>query len=341
MSNRPVIFVPEPRKPMSLLRELLEPHGEVRVGGPEKWTEDDLTRGIPEWDAILVTSREQVTERVIQAGTRLKIVAKFGVGVENIDIPAATRAGLPVTNCPGSNAIAVAEAALGLILASVRRIPSYMKSLQGGAWREVLVDAIELSGATFGIVGIGNVGRELARLLRGFDGRILAFDPYVPPDEIRARGAEPVDLDTLTRESDVISLHCSLTHETRHLFGADRFQMMKSQAVIVNCSRGPVIDEKALVGALRENVIAAAGIDVFEGEPPEKDHPLFSLPNAVVTPHLAGSTHLAHERVFRMVSDSIIRVLKGERPNPVMLRNPEVYGKIAVLDGTVSSRERS
>lgn len=325
MTNRPVIFVPEPRTPMSLLRELLEPHGEVREGGAEKWQEEDLIKGVPEWDAILVTSREQVTERVIAAGSRLKIVAKFGVGVENIDIPAATQAGIPVTNCPGSNAIAVAEAALGLIFATVRGIPGYMEKLREGAWREVLVDTFELTGSTFGIVGIGNVGRELARLLRGFDGRILACDPYVDPDEIRRRGAEPVDLDTLTRESDVISLHCSLTPETRHMFGADRFRTMKSHSVLVNCSRGPVIDEKALVGALREQVIAGAGLDVFEGEPPDKTNPLFKLPNAVVTPHLAGSTHLAHERIFHMVTDSIIRVLKGELPDPVFLRNPEVY----------------
>ena len=182
---------------MSLLRELLEPHGEVRVGTDEQMKEDDLVSGVPEWDAILVTSREHVTERVIQAGKRLKIVAKFGVGVENIDIPAATRAGIPVTNCPGSNKIAVAEAALALMLASVRRIPAYMRALKEGAWREVLEDSMELTGATFGIVGIGNVGGEIARLLRGFEGRILATDPYVAPEEIRARGAEP-DSDSLT-----------------------------------------------------------------------------------------------------------------------------------------------
>jgi D-3-phosphoglycerate dehydrogenase len=272
-----------------------------------------------------VTSREQVTERVIAAGSRLKIIAKFGVGVENIDIPAATHAGIPVTNCPGSNAIAVAEAALGLIFATVRGIPSYMGKLMEGAWCEVLVDTFELTGSTFGIVGIGKVGCELARLLRGFDGRILACDPYLEPDEIRERGAEPVDLDTLTRESDVISLHCSLTDETRHMVGADRLRMMKSHSVLVNYSRGPVIDEKALVGALREEVIAGAGLDVFEGEPPDRTNPLFTLSNAVVTPHLAGSTHMAHERIFHMAADSIIRVLKGEWPDPVFLRNPKVY----------------
>lgn len=325
MNERPVFFVPEPRHPMPLLRELLEPHGEVRVGGEEKWQEEDLVRGAADWDAILVTSRERVTERVIQAGTRLKIVAKFGVGVENIDIPAATRAGIPVTNCPGSNAIAVAEAALGLMLAAERRIPQYMRQLHGGAWREVLKDSRELTGETFGIVGFGNVGREFARLLRGFDGRIVATDPYVAEDVMRAGGAEPVALDTLTRESDVISLHCSLTPETRGMFDAARFRMMKPDAVILNCARGPVINEGDLVAALREGVIGAAGLDVFEMEPPSKENPLFSLDNAVVTPHLAGSTHLAHERVFKTSAENILRAIRGEKVIPESLQNPEVY----------------
>ncbi len=326
MSDKPVFFVPEPREPMPLLRELLEPHGEVREGGAKKWQEEDLVRGVPEWDAILVTSREQVTERVIQAGTRLKIVAKFGVGVENIDIPAASRAGIPVTNCPGSNAIAVAEAALGLMLAAERRIPQYMGCLHGGAWREVLEDSRELTGAAFGIVGFGNVGREFARLLRGFEGRVLACDPYVPVEVMRAGGAEPVDIDTLTRESDVISVHCSLTPETRGMFDAARFKMMKREAIIVNCARGPIVNQEDLAAALREGVIGAAGLDVFETEPPPRDNPLFSLENAIVTPHLAGSTHLAHERVFHTSAENILRAVRGERPIPGTLRNPEVYG---------------
>lgn len=325
MSERPVFFIPEPRHPMPLLRKLLEPHGELREGGARKWEEDDLVRGIPEWDAILVTSREQVTERVIQAGKRLKIVAKFGVGVENIDIPAATRAGIPVTNCPGSNAVAVAEAALGLMLAVERRIPQYMGKLQGGAWREVLTDARELTGATFGVVGYGNVGREFVRLLKGFEGRVLACDPYVDEVLIRAGGAEPVDLDTLTRESDVISVHCSLTPETRGMFNADRFEMMKRNAIVLNCARGPIINQDDLTVALREGVIAGAGLDVFEVEPPPSGMPLFSLENVIVTPHLAGSTHLAHERVFHTSAENIIRAIRGDQFIPGTLRNPEVF----------------
>ncbi|MEE9275820.1 MAG: hydroxyacid dehydrogenase [bacterium] len=317
--------MPEVREPRAVLNGLLAPYGEVCEGGVEKLSEEELVRAAGEWSAVIPTSREFITERVLEAAPKLKIIAKLGVGVENIDIPAATRRGIPVTNCPGSNATAVAEAALGLILAAVRRIPQSMRALQEGAWREAVGNSNELSGAVFGIVGFGNVGRELARLLAGFGGRILAADAYVPGERIRAGGAEPVDLDTLTREADVVSIHCSLTPETRRLFGADRFRAMKKSAVIVNCARGGIIDEAALIAALKGGEIAGAGIDVFEEEPPARDNPLFSLPNAVVTPHLAGATHQARERVFRIAAENVIRAVRGERVVPSTLLNPEVY----------------
>ncbi|MEK6711018.1 MAG: hydroxyacid dehydrogenase [Nitrospinota bacterium] len=326
MRARPVFFIPEFREPREGLRELLAPHGEIREGGGRKWSEEELVREARHWDAILVTSREQVTARVIGAADRLKIIAKIGVGVENIDIPAATRCGVAVVNCPGSNATSVAEMALGLILAAVRQIPQGMQSLKEGRWRDQVRIRWELTGAVFGIVGFGNVGRQLARLLRGFEGRILACDAFLPPERVRAGGAEPVDLDTLTRESDVISIHCSLTPETRHMFGAARLRMMKRGAVIVNCARGAVIDEGALAEALREGVIAGAGLDVFEEEPAPKDNPLFGLPNVVFTPHQAGATFNARDRINQMAAESVLRALRGERLDPAMLLNPEVYG---------------
>lgn len=325
MSAKPVFFIPEFREPRETLRRLLEPHGEIRDGGARKWTEEELVRAAGSWDAIIVTSREQITARVIEAADRLRIVAKIGVGVENIDIPAATRCGVPVTNCPGSNAVSVAEMALGLMLAATRQIPQGMRSLGNGHWRDKVRIARELTGATFGIVGFGNVGRQLARLLRGFEGRILAHDAFVPPGRVRAGGAEPVDLDTLARESDVISIHCSLTPETRHMFGAARLRMMKRGAILVNCARGAVIDEAALAEALKEGLIAGAGLDVFEEEPASRDNPLFALPNVVFTPHQAGATHQARDRINQMAAESVLRAVRGERPDPAMLLNPEVY----------------
>ncbi len=325
MNQNVVIFVPETRAPIESLRNMLEPCGEFRDGGRLKWSEDELMRDAHEWDVLLVTSREQITERVIEAAPRLKIIAKIGVGVENIDIPAATRRKIPVTNCPGANAVAVAEAALGLMLAASRRIPQGMEKLRNGGWREGIWIANEMSGATFGIVGFGNIGRELARLLSGFQGRVLAYDAFVRDEAIREAGVEPVDLDRLTSESDFISLHCSLTPETRHMFDAHRFRMMKKSAVLVNCARGAIIDEAALVHALREGEIASAGIDVFEEEPPNPANPLFSLSNAVVTPHFAGASHQARERVNRLAGENVLAALRGERVNPATLLNPEVY----------------
>ena len=325
MNQNVVIFVPETRAPIESLRNMLEPHGEFRDGGHQKWSEDELMRDAHEWDVLLVTSREQITERVIEAATRLKLIAKIGVGVENIDIPAATRRKIPVTNCPGANAVAVAEAALGLMLAASRRIPQGMEKLRQGGWREGIWIANEMSGATFGIVGFGNIGRELARLLSGFQGRVLAYDAFVRDEAIREAGVEPVDLDRLTGESDFISIHCSLTPETRHMFDAHRFRMMQKSAVLVNCARGAIIDEAALVHALREGEIASAGIDVFEEEPPNPANPLFCLSNAVVTPHFAGASHQARERVNRLAGENVLVALRGERVNPATLLNPEVY----------------
>ena len=319
MNRDVVIFVPEARAPIESLRNMLEPHGEFRDGGRRKWTEDELVHDAHEWDTLLVTSREQITERVIEAGTRLKLIAKIG------DIPAATRRKIPVTNCPGANAVAVAEAALGLMLAASRRIPQGMEKLRKGGWREGIWIANEMSGATFGIVGFGNIGRELARLLSGFQGRILAYDAFVRQEVIREAGVEPVDLNRLTSESDFISIHCSLTPETRHMFDAQKFRMMKKSAVLVNCARGAIIDEAALVHALREGEIASAGIDVFEEEPPNPENPLFCLPNAVVTPHFAGASHEARERVNRLAGENVLAVLRGEQVNPATLLNPEVY----------------
>lgn len=325
MSEGVVFFVPEARAPIESLRRMLAPHGEFRVGGERKWSEEALVRDAHEWDALLVTSRERVTGRVLEAAARLKIVAKLGVGVENIDIPAATRRGIPVTNCPGANAVAVAEASLGLMLAASRRIPQGMAKLREGGWRDGIWIGGEMSGATFGIVGFGNIGRELTRLLSGFGGRVLAFDAFVEDEAIRAGGAEPAGLDALTRDADFISIHCSLTPDTRHMFDARRFRMMKRSAVLVNCARGAIVDEEALVRALRAGEIASAGLDVFEEEPPDADNPLFGLPNAVVTPHLAGASRQARERVNRSAAENVLAALRGERVRPATLRNPEVY----------------
>tara|TARA_A100001037_G_C15152563_1_gene640482 strand:- start:8584 stop:9561 length:978 start_codon:yes stop_codon:yes gene_type:complete len=320
-----VFFAPEARKPIANLKNKLEVYGEFREGGGEKWTEEKLVNAAHDWDFIIVTSREQITSKVINAATKLKAILKIGVGVENIDIGAATERKIPVANCPGANAIAVAETAVGLMLASSRRIPEGVQKLINGEWRNSIHIGNEMTGATFGIVGLGNIGSKLAKMLSGFGGRILAYDPYVSSEKFDLLEVESSSFADLLKLSDFISIHCSLTDETKYLFDKSTFGQMKSSAIIVNCARGPVIDEKALLDALRTNQIAGAGLDVFESEPPDVLNPIFTLPNVVATPHLAGATNEAREKINDIVFQNIELVIRGEQVMEYTLLNPEVY----------------
>tara|TARA_Y100000588_G_scaffold336117_1_gene376727 strand:+ start:1515 stop:2492 length:978 start_codon:yes stop_codon:yes gene_type:complete len=320
-----VFFAPEARKPIANLKNKLEVYGEFREGGGEKWTEEKLVNAAHDWDFIIVTSREQITSKVINAATKLKAILKIGVGVENIDIGAATERKIPVANCPGANAIAVAETAVGLMLASSRRIPEGVEKLINGEWRNSIHIGNEMTGATFGIVGLGNIGSKLAKMLSGFGGRILAYDPYVSSEKFDLLEVESSSFADLLKLSDFISIHCSLTDETKYLFDKSTFRQMKSSAIIVNCARGPVIDEKALLDALRTNQIAGAGLDVFESEPPDVLNPIFTLPNVVATPHLAGATNEAREKINDIVFQNIELVIRGEQVMEYTLLNPEVY----------------
>ena len=320
-----VFFAPEARKPISSLKNNLQVYGEFREGGGEKWSEEELVNAAHEWDFIIVTSRERITSKVINAATKLKAILKIGVGVENIDISAATKRKIPVANCPGANAIAVAETAIGLMLASSRRIPEGVQKLISGEWRNSIHIGNEMTGATFGIVGLGNIGSKVAKMLSGFEGRVLAYDPYVTVDKFRSLRVESSNFSDLLKLSDFISIHCSLTDETKHLFNSSSFEKMKSNAIIVNCARGPVIDEKSLFEALKSNEIAGAGLDVFESEPPDLSNPIFALSNVVATPHLAGATNEAREKINEIVFQNIELVIKGKQVLEYTLLNPEVY----------------
>tara|TARA_Y100001960_G_C14774487_1_gene882184 strand:- start:2591 stop:3568 length:978 start_codon:yes stop_codon:yes gene_type:complete len=325
LNSKLVFFAPEARKPIANLKNKLEVYGEFREGGGEKWTEEQLVNAAHEWDFIIVTSRERITSKVINAATKLKAILKIGVGVENIDIDTATERKIPVANCPGANAVAVAETAIGLMLASSRRIPEGVQKLVNGEWRNSIHIGNEMTGATFGIVGLGNIGSKLAKMLSGFGGRILAYDPYVSSEKFDSFGVESSSLSDLLKLSDFISIHCSLTDETKHLFNKSTFEQMKSSAIIVNCARGPVIDEKSLLNALKTKQIAGAGLDVFESEPPDVLNPIFTLPNVVATPHLAGATNEAREKINDIVFQNIELVIKGEQVMGYTLLNPEVY----------------
>ena len=247
-----------------------------------------------------------------------------GAGYDTVDVDACTRAGVLVLNQAGGNAPAVAEMTLGLMLAVSRRIVESDRKLrtERGFARESLMGH-DLHGRTLGVVGIGETGRRTAQLARAFGMRVLAHDPFVADDEVRQRGAEPVELDTLVRASDVVSLHCPRDRSTLGLFDAPRFAAMKPGAIFVSTARGGIHDEQALLEALRRGHLGGAGLDVWDMEPPPPDHPLLALPNVIGTPHIGGATIESRAEAARLAADQIAAALRGERPRNLI--NPEAW----------------
>jgi D-3-phosphoglycerate dehydrogenase len=317
------IFVTELFPPASNQREMLEEIAEVKIGHGKVYSEGELIGEIKDIDGILMTSKVRVTPKVIDAAKKLKVISKYGVGVDTIDVAYATQKRILVCYTPGVNSDAVAEHALGLMLATLRKIPQSMISLKGGGWREEKYLGGELSGATIGIIGFGNIGFLLAKKLSGFNIKLLTYDPYISKEKIESAGGEEADLSNLLRKSDIVSLNLPLTPETFHLIGENELRQMKSTSYVINTARGPLIDEKALYRALKEGWIAGAGLDVFEEEPAKMDNPLFSLDNVVFTPHLGGSTYRARQRLVMMAVENLLRVLKGGLPERENMINPE------------------
>ncbi|MEL7086238.1 MAG: phosphoglycerate dehydrogenase [Cyanobacteria bacterium P01_A01_bin.3] len=276
-----------------------------------KLSPDELVAAIPEYDAIMIRSGTQVTKEVIEAGQSLKIVGRAGVGVDNVDIPAATRAGIVVVNSPEGNTIAAAEHAVALMLSLSRHTPQANASVQAGKWERKKFIGIEVYKKNLGVVGLGKIGSHVAQVARSMGMKILAFDPYLSDERAQKLGARLVDFDTLVREADFITLHIPKTPDTVNLFNAEIFKKMKPTARIVNCARGGLIDEAALYEALKAGEIAGAALDVFDSEPmPES--PLWELGQEVVlTPHLGASTEEAQANVAIDVAEQIRDVLLG------------------------------
>lgn len=292
---------------------------ENKEGG---YREEDLVEMIGPYDAVMITSQHAITSRVIAAAPKLKVIVKRGAKPENVDYEAATKRGIIVSWTPGVNYVAVAEHTVMLMLCIAKKTIQQMERLRTGAWRESDAGLQELCGKTVGIVGLGGIGRALCRMLGGFDVTFLAYDPYISPAQAKEVNVNLVSLKELLRQSDYVTLHAALTEETRHLIGEKELSMMKKTAHFINTARGGLIDESALVKALKEGEIAGAGLDVFESEPPEHENPLFHLPNVVVTPHMAGWSDEAVYREQEEATLEIKLVLKGESPRyPI---NPEV-----------------
>jgi D-3-phosphoglycerate dehydrogenase len=320
-------------RPLVVLAGAIHPEGralletEARVLICDEETEAPFVKAAAEADGILFRVRPRCTASLMAACTRLRVVGRHGVGLDTVDIPAATRLGVAVVHAPGSNAQSVAEHALMLMLVCAKRTFQVDKATRAGDWSARRGGNFELDGKTLGIVGVGNVGRRVAKFAGAFGMRVLGYDKYVPADELRRRGVEPVaSLDALLPQVDFLTCHTPLTDETRGMINERTLGLLKKGAIYINTSRGPVQQERAIFEALTRGQLAAAGIDVFEEEPSSADNPLFNLENVVVSSHVAGVTAEATRRAALQVAGEMLRVLRGEKPD--VLVNPDVWPRL-------------
>src|ERR1700720_4073971 len=293
--------------------------GALEVSFQTGLTESELVKIIPEFSALVVRSETKVTAKVLNAGTRLRVVGRAGVGVDNVDVETATRRGIIVLNAPGGNTVSTAEHAFSLLLCVARKIPGADAALRGGNWDRKNFEGVELYNKTLGVIGVGRIGSELSRRAIAFGMRVVAYDPYLSATRARSLQVELVDeVDDLLANSDFISLHTPLTNETRHILDAARLLKTKRGVRIINCARGGLVDEVALARALQDRHVAAAALDVFEVEPLPNDSPRRSAPNLILTPHLGASTAEAQESVGIEIAQSIrAALLEGTIRNAV------------------------
>jgi D-3-phosphoglycerate dehydrogenase len=304
---RPIVLVSEELSPAGI--SLLGEDFEVRtVDGADRTA---LLPALADAEALIVRSATSVDAEALAAGPRLKVVARAGVGLDNVDVPAATARGVMVVNAPQSNIVSAAEHAVALLLAVARRVPAAHASLTSGEWKRSRFTGVELTGKTAGLLGLGRIGALVAQRLSAFGMRILAYDPYVSAGRAAQMGVSLVSLRQLLTESDVLSVHLPKTPETLGMIGKDELASCKPGAILVNAARGGLVDEAALAEALRSGHLGGAGIDVYATEPTTSS-PLFDAPNAVVTPHLGASTQEAQEKAGLAVARSVRLALSGE-----------------------------
>jgi len=272
---------------------------------------EELISIIGNYDALIVRSQTRVTAAIIEAGRKLQVIARAGVGIDNVDVEAATRCGVVVVNAPTGNTVSAAEHTIALMLASARNIPQANASLKACQWKRNEFMGTELRGKTLGIVGLGNVGGEVARRAQAFEMKLVGIDPLVSVEYAKKLQVELVDLPRLLKESDFITLHLPLTAQTRNIIGAKELALCKPTARIINCARGGLIDEEALVKAIKDKKLAGAAIDVFEKEPCTQSI-LFGVDSIIVTPHLGASTTEAQVLAARDVAGQIVDVFKGQ-----------------------------
>ncbi|HEX8991148.1 MAG TPA: D-glycerate dehydrogenase [Anaerolineales bacterium] len=319
--QKPKVFVTRqiPEKGLGLVRDYCE--ADVWPGELPPSREDLLMR-LRNVEGVLSLLTDRLDGAAMDAAPRLRVISNMAVGVDNVDLEAASARKIPVGNTPGAMTDATADMTFALMMAAARRVVEGERYVRDGKWKtwspQLLLGA-DFSGGTWGIIGFGRIGRAVAKRCQGFDLRVIYYDPEARPD----LGATPVSLEELLGTSDFISLHVPLTSETYHMIDAQTLSEMKPGAVLVNTSRGPVVDAEALYAALKSNSIFAAGLDVTEPEPLPPDHPLLELENCVIVPHLGSASKRTRDQMAYLAAQNLIAGLKGERlPNCV---NPEVY----------------
>ena len=280
--------------------------------------EDELCGVIGEFDGLIIRSATKVTPRVVEAAKNLKVIGRAGIGVDNVDIPAASRRGIVVMNTPTGNAVTTAEHALTLLTSLARKIPQAVASTRAGKWEKNKFEGREIAHKTLGIIGLGNIGRIVADRAQGLKLKVIGVDPVMSRDKAASLGVELVSLDQLFERADFITIHTPLTRETKHLIDDVAFGKMKEGALLVNAARGGIVDEAALVRAIEAGKVGGAALDVFEKEPLAPDHPLHALDAVICTPHLGASTQEAQDRVAVEIGEQVAAfLLKGEVRNAI------------------------
>lgn len=271
----------------------------------------ELLDAVSRADALITRSGTPVTDELLAAGSRLRVVGRAGVGLDNVDVDAATRRGVLVVNAPTANIISATEHTMALLLSACRSVPEADASMRRGEWTRAKFMGIELNDKTLGVVGLGRIGSGVARRVREFGMRVIAYDPYVPRLSGERVGAELVPLERLLAEADFITVHTPLTDETKGMIGAAELAKTKPGVVVINCARGGIYDEQALADALRSEHVRAAAIDVYSDEPPSAENPLLNAPNTVLTPHIGANTIEAQDRVARQTAEMVVEALRG------------------------------
>lgn len=327
--------------------DILEKEKDLKVDVNTKLTPDELKKVIKDYDALLVRSSTKVNKDVIAAADKLKIVGRAGVGLDNVDVDAASKKGVIVVNTPSGNTISTAEHTFSMMLALSRSIPQANLSMKNGEWERKKFMGVELYEKTLGIVGLGRIGTEVAKRALSFGMKVVAYDPYLSLERAKALGIESSDLNNLLGKADYITVHTPLTQDTKHVISDKEFDLMKKGVRVINCARGGIIDEAALIKNIESGKVAGAALDVYENEPPAKDSKLLKLDKVILTPHLGASTEEAQVNVAIDVANTVRDILLGRcvrnavnMPcvDPEMFKVIEPYLKLSESVGTIAAQ---